>query len=297
MHPSIGSGYEFAAITAVVLGGVLLGGGRGWVLSAVAGAFALEMLFTLLTVLGVASTWRDTVQGVIIIVAVAAAARAWQVGRRPRRDRPDAASRSPAPDPPRPRDPRTRSHHHARPGHEHRRQVMRRPFLKAALASAAALAVLTACSTDDSLDNPDAEASDKESRSSEEWFVQADFDEQDQQRSATFEGDPETPWLQYIDGEMTDTAEFNRSKPQKVCFANASISNPWRQTGWITMNQQLKALQDKGVISEMETRDAEDDDNTQIADIDYFISEGNCDVFIISPNSTAAMTPGRRAGL
>ena len=56
-------------------------------LSAVAGAFALEMLFTLLTVLGVASTWRDTVQGVIIIVAVAAAARAWQVGRRPRRGR------------------------------------------------------------------------------------------------------------------------------------------------------------------------------------------------------------------
>ena len=57
------------------------------------------------------------------------------------------------------------------------------------------------------------------------------------------------------------------------------------------MNQQLKVLQDEGVISEMETRDAEDDDNTQIADIDYFISEGNCDAFIISPNSTAAMTP------
>ncbi len=168
---------------------------------------------------------------------------------------------------------------------------MRRPFMKAALASAAALAVLTACSTDDSLDNPDAEASDKESTSSEEWFVQADFDEQDQQRSATFEGDPETPWLQYIDGEMTDTSEYATDKAQKACFANASISNPWRQTGWITMNQQLKALQDKGVISEMETRDAQDDDNTQIADIDYFISEGKCDVFIISPNSTAAMTP------
>jgi len=41
----------------------------------------------------------------------------------------------------------------------------------------------------------------------------------------------------------------------------------------------------------METRDAQDDDNTQIDDIDYFISEGNCDAFIISPNSTAAMTP------
>ena len=57
------------------------------------------------------------------------------------------------------------------------------------------------------------------------------------------------------------------------------------------MNQQLKVLQDEGVISEMETRDAQDDDNTQIADIDYFITEGNCDVFVISPNSTAALTP------
>ena len=51
-------------------------------------------------------------------------------------------------------------------------------------------------------------------------------------------------------------------------------------------------LKGDGVISEMEVRDAQDDDNTQLADIDYFISEGKCDAFIISPNSTAAMTPG-----
>ncbi len=90
---------------------------------------------------------------------------------------------------------------------------------------------------------------------------------------------------------MTDTSAYATQESQKVCFANASISNPWRQTGWITMNQQLEVLQESGVISEMETRDAGDDDNTQIADIDYFISDGNCDIFIISPNSTAAMTP------
>ncbi len=87
VHPSVGQGYEFTAITAVVLGGVLLGGGRGWVLSAAAGAIALELLFTLLTVLGVESTWRDTVQGLIIIAAVAVAARAWTAGRRPTRTR------------------------------------------------------------------------------------------------------------------------------------------------------------------------------------------------------------------
>ncbi len=79
---AVGEGYEFSAITAVVVGGVVLGGGRGWVLSAAAGAYALELLFVLLTVLEVPSTWRPSVQGLIIILAVAASARVWQVGRR-----------------------------------------------------------------------------------------------------------------------------------------------------------------------------------------------------------------------
>lgn len=166
--------------------------------------------------------------------------------------------------------------------------------LKGALASTAALlVVLTACSDDGSADEetPNADPGSGETGDEQEWFVQADFDTQNAQRDATFEGDPAQPYLQYIDGEMTDTAKFKVDGPQKVCFANASISNPWRQTGWITMNQQLKVLQDSGVISEMETRDAQDDDNTQLSDIEYFIDEGGCDAFVISPNSTAAMTP------
>ena len=55
----------------------------GWVLSAAAGAFALELLLALLTFHDVESTWRNTVQGIIIILAVAASARAWTLGRRP----------------------------------------------------------------------------------------------------------------------------------------------------------------------------------------------------------------------
>ena len=159
---------------------------------------------------------------------------------------------------------------------------MRKTRLKAAFAAVAALTILAACGGG---------GGDGDEPKESKWFVQADFDKQEEQRSATFEGSEDEPWLQYIDGDMTDTADFKVDGEQKVCFANASISNPWRQTGWITMNEQLKALQDKGVISEMETRDAGDDDNTQIADIDYFISEGKCDAFVISPNSTAAMTP------
>ncbi|WP_082513727.1 MULTISPECIES: ABC transporter permease [unclassified Leifsonia] len=86
VHPSVGRGYEFTAITAVVLGGVVLGGGRGWVVAAAAGAFALEALFTLLNFAGVPSTMRDAIQGVIIIAAVAYSAVSFRARRRGRTD-------------------------------------------------------------------------------------------------------------------------------------------------------------------------------------------------------------------
>ncbi|MFF2272022.1 ABC transporter permease [Agromyces sp. NPDC058136] len=84
VHPSVGRGYEFIAITAVVLGGVVLGGGRGWVVAAAAGAFALEALFTLLNFAGVPSTYRDAVQGAIIILAVAYSATTFRSRRKGR---------------------------------------------------------------------------------------------------------------------------------------------------------------------------------------------------------------------
>jgi ribose transport system permease protein len=115
VHPSVGRGYEFIAITAVVLGGVVLGGGRGWVLSAAVGAIALDLLFTLLNFRDVPSTWRDTVQGVIIILAVGLAGPAWRSGNRlPRFLRRAGA----APEPTSPTVPPT-----AHEGTEHRRQA------------------------------------------------------------------------------------------------------------------------------------------------------------------------------
>ncbi|GAA1918084.1 hypothetical protein GCM10009737_19410 [Nocardioides lentus] len=167
--------------------------------------------------------------------------------------------------------------------------------VKGALATAATVVLLAGCSTD-SIEEPteasgDDAAQEAGSEEQSEFFSAEDLATQDEQRSATFEGDEATPWLQYLDGEMTDTSQYAANGAQKACFANASISNPWRQTGFITMQQQLEVLVDEGVISEMEVRDAQDTDETQIADIDYFIDEGNCDAFVISPNSTAAMTP------
>ncbi|MDG4789708.1 ABC transporter permease [Micromonospora sp. WMMD1102] len=69
-----GAGLEFTAITAVVLGGVALGGGRGSVVGAMLGALTLELLFTLMNFYGVSGALRSTVQGVIILAAVAVSA-------------------------------------------------------------------------------------------------------------------------------------------------------------------------------------------------------------------------------
>lgn len=168
---------------------------------------------------------------------------------------------------------------------------MRRRFTVAsAMVGALALMMMAGCTTDPNVGSP-TDASAPAEEEEVEWFDQELFDKQDAERGVTPEGPDGQPWLQHINAEMVDTAAFASPGAKKVCFANASISNPWRQTGWITMNQQLQVLQQAGAISEMETRDAQDSDDTQIADIDYFINEGNCDVFVISPNSTAAMTP------
>jgi ribose transport system permease protein len=74
VSPNAGAGYEFQAISAVVLGGAVLGGGRGAMIPAMAGALTLAALFTLLNLLGLPNPLRDAVQGAIIIGAVAFAA-------------------------------------------------------------------------------------------------------------------------------------------------------------------------------------------------------------------------------
>jgi len=67
----VGKGYEFQAISAAVIGGAALTGGRGSVPAAIAGGLTMQALFALLNVLGYPQELRDTVQGVIVIGAVA----------------------------------------------------------------------------------------------------------------------------------------------------------------------------------------------------------------------------------
>jgi ribose transport system permease protein len=69
----VGLGYELQAITAAVLGGAQLLGGRGSVPASIAGALTLQAIFTLLNFLGLPKPVRDVVQGLILIAAVAVA--------------------------------------------------------------------------------------------------------------------------------------------------------------------------------------------------------------------------------
>lgn len=68
---NVGEGFELQAISAAVLGGAVLLGGRGSMGAAIAGALALEALFTLLNLWGLPKPLRDAIQGLIIIGAVA----------------------------------------------------------------------------------------------------------------------------------------------------------------------------------------------------------------------------------
>ncbi|GAB3232278.1 hypothetical protein GCM10027447_27930 [Glycomyces halotolerans] len=161
-----------------------------------------------------------------------------------------------------------------------------------ALASAAVFGLLlaTACTTDE-IPEPEDEQTTGES-GGDEWFVQADYERQLEQREIEPEGDPSEPWLQAIEPEWVDTAEFaQEGGDHTVCFSNASVSNPWRVTGWITMQQQVQVLQDSGQIGEFRHSDAADDDDQQISDIQAFVDSGDCDALIISPSTTATLTP------
>jgi ribose transport system permease protein len=68
-----GAGKDFAAITAAVVGGTLLTGGRGGVLHSVVGVLIVTVLTNGMVLIGVSPDWQRGVQGLIVVVAVAAA--------------------------------------------------------------------------------------------------------------------------------------------------------------------------------------------------------------------------------
>jgi ribose transport system permease protein len=72
VDPSFGIGYEFDALTAVVLGGTSLFGGRGSVSGTVAGVLLLGVLANAMTLLNISFNYQLMIKGIILVLAVAA---------------------------------------------------------------------------------------------------------------------------------------------------------------------------------------------------------------------------------
>jgi ribose transport system substrate-binding protein len=119
-----------------------------------------------------------------------------------------------------------------------------------------------------------------------------EFARQQEQLTATPMGPEDAPWEQYLVDEMADTSEHAAEGPYTVCFSNAGVNNPWRVVGYTNMTEEV-ALHEE--IAEFVHVDAEGSDDKQIADIDDLLAGGNCDVLIVSPNTTAALTPAVEA--
>ncbi len=69
-QPAAGVGYEFDAITAVVVGGASLSGGNGTIAGTLIGSMIIAVINNNLNLLNVNSYWQQIAKGLIILVAV-----------------------------------------------------------------------------------------------------------------------------------------------------------------------------------------------------------------------------------
>ncbi len=65
-----GAGYDFKAVTAVVIGGMTLSGGRGSIVGVLGGALVIGLMNNIMTLLGVGTFSQDMIRGAIFIAVV-----------------------------------------------------------------------------------------------------------------------------------------------------------------------------------------------------------------------------------
>ena len=68
--PTAGDGYEMTIISACVLGGTSINGGKGNVWGTLVGVLLLTSISNGLTMLGISSFWQQIIKGVILLAAV-----------------------------------------------------------------------------------------------------------------------------------------------------------------------------------------------------------------------------------
>ena len=71
-QPSAGQNFEMDCITAAVVGGTSMSGGRGKILGTVVGVLLLTVLTNGMTLVGINTYWQQVFKGVIIVVSVLA---------------------------------------------------------------------------------------------------------------------------------------------------------------------------------------------------------------------------------
>ena len=69
-NASVGDGFEFDVVVAVILGGTSLDGGEGSVFGTLIGALIVGFIANGLNLLGVHSFYQDIVKGVVLVGAV-----------------------------------------------------------------------------------------------------------------------------------------------------------------------------------------------------------------------------------
>ncbi|MFD5898944.1 MULTISPECIES: ABC transporter substrate-binding protein [unclassified Streptomyces] len=172
-----------------------------------------------------------------------------------------------------------------------------RPLRRRALAAGAALlgaVLITSCTSDAPPESPPAASGSSSTADSgtgkqSTFFEQAEYDRQLALAGEKPEGPDGRPWEQMLNPQMVDTSQYEMADPSgiELCFSNAGVFNPWRQVGLKNMRAEVKLHKE---ITKFTVLDAQGKDDKQISDIQE-LAGGNCDALIVSPNTTATLTP------
>ncbi|WPW26904.1 ABC transporter substrate-binding protein [Streptomyces atratus] len=121
------------------------------------------------------------------------------------------------------------------------------------------------------------------------FFDRAEYDRQLALAKESPQGPAGKPWEQMLRPQLVDTTQYKKkgSGGIHLCLSNAGVFNPWRQVG--LKNMQAEAGLHKE-ITDFTVLDAQGKDDKQISDIQELAGQG-CDVLIVSPNTTATLTP------
>ncbi|MFJ1843709.1 ABC transporter substrate-binding protein [Streptomyces sp. NPDC088146] len=150
--------------------------------------------------------------------------------------------------------------------------------------------LLAGCTSDAPPDAPAAGGGGPGTGKQSEFFDRAEYDRQLALAEETPQGPAGKPWEQMLRPRLIDTTQYrkkNGSGGIHLCFSNAGVFNPWRQVGLKNMRAEVGLHEE---ITDFTVLDAQGKDDKQISDIQELSGQG-CDALIVSPNTTATLTP------